>query len=294
MKKYLKDVAVLGCLIVTAATTHKVFAEDVLATDFPSDPPIASLIAKIPGEPIEVRWLPGVKVIRYDESRLELDKTMPAVRAAYDQWCKAKSARILQPRNGNCAPTRKGFGCAVGELQYSGMGSDFERGLFDAARGSGDKVSVMWPKASWLISKNVLFNVFVNKGADEVAVVGGLQRCVTEQSQLLGAMAFVSINENNDLLFLNPGEYEALKQRGAELSKMAADKKRQEEQNQKTQDAAAIAALTPGSRVLHARSGWQGMVIEMKPPLALIQWTKYGSKSTEWNRLDELRMDGRQ
>jgi len=129
----------------------------------------------------------------------------------------------------------------------------------------------------------------LNQGANQISIVGGLQRCVGGQGALLGAMAFVSINDNNDLLFLEPADYDMLARRGAELNKALAEKQQDEVRQKKAQETARIAALSPGNFVVHATAGWRGMIIEMKPPLAQIQWDKFGNKTLEWNRLEELR-----
>lgn len=141
-----------------------VSAEDLSTVVFQADAPLSALLEKIPAEPVSVSWLPsGSQLVRYDEARLDLEKSVPLIRDAYEQWCKARSGRrILQPREHNCAMLRRGLGCAVGELQQPGLGTDFERGLKSAAAGSGDKVEVTWSKASWVISKNTLLNIFVN------------------------------------------------------------------------------------------------------------------------------------
>lgn len=275
--------------IFCAVVSSKGLAEEQPAISFPANPLLSALLEKIPGTPVSVPWLAGTQVIRYDDTRLDMEKTMPSIRDSYEQWCKAKAGKIVQPRNNNCAMLRKGLGCAVGELQQSGLGTDFERGLKNAAIGSGDKVEVAWPKASWVISNNALFNIFLNQGANQISIVGGLQRCVRDRDALIGAMAFVSINDNNDLLFLLPGDYDALAGRGKELNKALAEKQQDEARQKKAQETAKIASLTPGSYVIHAKTGWRGMVIEMKPPLAQIQWDKFGDKTLEWNRLEDLR-----
>ena len=272
-----------------AVVSFQGLAEDRPTISFPADPPLSALLEKIPGTPVSVPWLAGTQVIRYDDTRLDMEKTMPLVRDSYEQWCKAQSGKIVQPRNNNCALLRKGLGCAVGELQQPGLGTDFERGLKSAAIGSGDKVEVAWPKASWVISNNALFNIFLNQGANQISFVGGLQRCVGDRGALIGAMAFVSINDHNDLLFLEPGEYDTLARRGAELNKALVERQQDEARQRKAQETAKIASLTPGSYVIHAKTGWRGMVIEMKPPLAQIQWDKFGDKALEWNRLEDLR-----
>lgn len=264
------------------------------AISFSPESSLSTLLTQIPGGPITVSWLPKVRVVRYDESLFDKNKTMPAVRGLYENWCKARLGRILQPREGNCTFLRNGLGCAVGELQQPGLGTDFERGLKDAAVGSGDVAQVLWPTASWLISENALFNIFANKGANQISIVGGLQRCMADRTRLIGAMAFVSINGNNDLLFLDEPELEMISRRGSELSRVAAEKKKDEIAQKKAEDAAKVAALIPGEYVLHLQKGLRGMVVEMKPPLAQIQWDRgYGSKSVEWNRLDELRPERR-
>lgn len=264
------------------------------AIPFSPESSLSTLLARIPGGPVAVPWLPKVTVVRYDESLFDKDKTIPAVRDLYEQWCKARLGRILQPRDGNCTFLRNGLGCAVGELQQPGLGTDFERGLKDAAAGSGDVAQVLWPTASWLISENVLFNIFANKGANQISIVGGLQRCMADRTRLVGAMAFVSINGNNDLLFLDEREFGMISRRGIELSRLAAEKKKDEIAQKKAEDAAKVAVLAPGEYVLHIQKGQRGMIIEMKPPLAQIQWDRgYGSKSVEWNRLDELRPEKR-
>ena len=283
--------ALLFITMLCAMVSFKVLAEERSAPSFLADPPLSALLEKIPGAPVSVPWLPGAQVIRYDESQLDIEKSMPSTRDAYEQWCKAKAGKIVQPRNNNCALLRKGLGCAVGELQQPGLGTDFERGVKSAATGSGDKVDVAWPKASWVISNNALFNIFLNQGANQISIVGGLQRCVGDRGALIGAMAFVSINGNNDLLFLEAADYDTLVRRGAELNKALAEKQQDEARQKKAQETAKIATLTSGSYVIHSKSGWRGMVIEMKPPLAQIQWDKFGEKTLEWNRLEDLRQD---
>jgi hypothetical protein len=277
--------------IATILVATNVCAEDAQnAKPFFAESTLSSLLERIPNSPVIVSWLPEATVVRYDDSRFDKEKSMPAVRELYEQWCKAKLGKIYQPRNGNCTFLRNGLGCAVGELQQPGLGTDFERGIKDAATGSGDTVQVIWPKASWLVSSNALFNIFLNKGANQISIVGGLQRCMDERNKLLNAMAFVSINDSNNLVFLDEAGYEGLSKRGAELSKAAAEKKKEEAAQQKALAVAKTASLNPGEYVVHLRNGQRGMVIEIKPPLAQIQWDKgYGAKSVEWNRLDELR-----
>lgn len=230
-----------------------------------------------------IPWLPDTTVHRYDTSRFDKDKSMLSVHKLFGEWCKAKSGKIFQPRENNCAFLKNGFGCAVGELQYPGLNSDFERGLKSTAGASGDSVQVGWPKAAWLVSEKVLFNMFANKGPNEVAVVGGLQRCMVDRNRLVSAMAFVSINGNNDLLFLDERGYDAIAMRGVENRKEETAKK-------KAQEAARVAALNAGDYVTHVQTGQRGMVVEMKPPLAQIQWDKGSrTKSVEWNRLEDLK-----
>ena len=260
------------------------------AKPFSADSTLASLLEKIPSSPVVASWLPQATVVRYDDDRFDKEKSMPAVRELYEQWCKAKFGKIYQPRDGNCTFLRNGLGCAVGELQQPGLGSDFERGLKDAAAGSGDTVQVTWPKASWLVSKNSLFNIFLNNGVNQVSIVGGLQRCMDDRKKLINAMAFVSINDSNNLVFLEDAGYEGISTRGAELSKAAAEKKKEEAAQTKALVVAKTASLNPGEYVIRIQNGQRGMVVEMKPPLAQIQWDKgYGVKTVEWNRLEELR-----
>ena len=149
-----------------------------------------------------------------------------------------------------------------------------ELGLKDAANESGDVVQVLWPTASWLISENTIFNIFANKGANQISIVGGLQRCVVERTRLIGAMAFVSINGHNDLLFLDEREFGTISRRGIELSRLAVVKKKDEITQKKEADAAKVAVLEPGEYVVHVQKGLRGMVVEMKPPLAQIQWDR--------------------
>lgn len=260
------------------------------AKPFSAESTLSSLLEKIPSSPVVVSWLPEATVVRYDDSQFDKEKSMPAVRELYEQWCKAKLGKIYQPRDGNCTFLRNGLGCAVGELQQPGLGTDFERGVKDAAAGSGDTVQVTWPKASWLVSSNALFNIFLNKDANRISIVGGLQRCMNERNKLIAAMAFVSINDSNNLVFLEEAGYEGLSKRGSELSKAAAEKKKEDAAQKKALVAAKTASLNPGEYVIRVQNGQRGMVIEMKPPLAQIQWDKgYGVKSVEWNRLDEFR-----
>ena len=261
---------------------------------FSPESSLSTLLERIPGEPIAVSWLPNMSVVRYDESQFDQGKTMPAIRDLYEKWCKAKLGRILQPRERNCTFLRNGLGCAVGELQQPGLGTDFERGLKDAANESGDVVQVLWPTASWLISENTMFNIFANKGANQISIVGGLQRCMADRARLIGAMAFVSINGHNDLLFLDEREFGTISRRGIELSRLAAEKKKDGIAQKKAEDAAKVAMLAPGEYVVHLQKGMRGMIVEMKPPLAQIQWERgYGIKSVEWSRLDELRPEKR-
>ena len=251
---------------------------------------IAELIELIPGGSKSVPWLPDVMIRRHDASRFNEDKTMVEVHRLFGQWCKARSGKILQPRENNCAFLKNSLGCAVGELQYPGIGSDFERGIKDAATASGDSVNVGWPKAAWLLSENTLFNIFANKGANQVSIVGGLQRCMADRSTLINAMAFVSINGNNDLLFLDGRGYDVIARRGAELSKLAAERKKEEAARKKAQETARVAALKSGDYVIHATKGWRGLIVEMKTALAQVQWDKgFGEKSVEWHRLEELK-----
>lgn len=281
MKK--KVFAVVGLLTITG-----VWADDTRETaSFSEVSTLASLLERIPGTQVSTAWLPDATLYRYDAARFDKDKSMADVHRLFGQWCKAKSGRIFQPRENNCTFLKNGLGCAVGELQYPGLGSNFERGFKDAA---GDSAQVGWPKASWLISENVLFNIFANKGANQVSIVGGLQRCMADRNKLVSAMAFVSIDGNNDLLFLDEPGYDAIAKRGAELSKQAADKKKEESAQKKAQESARVAALNIGDYVIHQKNGLRGMILEMKPPLGQIQWDKgYGTRSVEWNRLDELR-----
>lgn len=283
-----KALAIASLLVVTNAC-----AEDSQnAKPFSAESTLSSLLEKIPSSPVAVSWLPEATVVRYDDSRFDKEKSMPAVRELYEQWCKAKLGKIYQPREGNCTFLRNGLGCAVGELQQPGLGTDFERGVKDAATGSGDTVQVTWPKASWLVSSNALFNIFLNKGANQISIVGGLQRCMDERDKLITAMAFASINDSNNLIFLDEARYEGLSKRGAELSKAAAEKKKEEAAQKKALVVAKTASLSPGEYVIRIQNGQRGMVIEMKPPLAQIQWDKgYGVKSVEWNRLEELRAE---
>lgn len=281
-----KALAIASLLVVINACAE----ESQNAKPFSADSTLSNLLETIPSSPVVVSWLPEATVVRYDDSRFDKENSMPAVRELYEQWCKAKLGKIYQPRNGNCTFLRNGLGCAVGELQQPGLGTDFERGIKDAATGSGDRVQVIWPKASWLISSNALFNIFLNKGANQISIVGGLQRCMDERNKLLNAMAFVSINDSNNLVFLDEAGYEGLSKRGAELSKAAAEKMKEEAAQQKALAVTKTASLNPGEYVVHLRNGQRGMVVEMKPPLAQIQWDKgYGAKSVEWSRLDELR-----
>jgi hypothetical protein len=281
-----KAIAIASLLVVINACAE----ESQNAKLFSAESTLSNLLENIPSSPMVVSWLPEATVVRYDDGRFDKDKTMPAVRELYEQWCKAKLGKIYQPRDGNCTFLRKGLGCAVGELQQPGLGTDFERGIRDAAAGSGDTVQVSWPKASWLVSSNALFNIFLNKGADQISIVGGLQRCIDERNRLLSAMAFVSINDGNNLVFLEDAGYEGLSKRGAELAKAAAEKKKEEAAQKKALLVAKTASLSPGEYVIRVQNGQRGMVVEMKPPLAQIQWDKgYGAKSVEWNRLDELR-----
>lgn len=281
-----KAFALAGLLVATG-----IWAADAQDTvPFSPESTLSTLLEQIPGSQVTVPWLPDATLIRYDDKRFDKDKAMPTVRAVFEQWCKAKAGKILQPRDGNCTFLRNGLACAVGELQQPGLGTNFERGMKDAAAGSGNSIEVTWPKASWLISENVFFNIFANKGANQVSIVGGLQRCMVERNRLLRVMAFVSIDGNNDLLFLDEQGYDAIAKRGAELSKQAADKKKEEASQKKAQDTARVAALNIGDYVIHLRNGLRGMILEMKPPLAQIQWDKgYGARSVEWNRFDELR-----
>lgn len=278
-----KALALAGLLVATG-----IWAADTQdAVPFSPESTLSSLLERIPGNPVAIPWLPDATLYRYDAARFDKDKSMADAHRLFGQWCKAKFGRIFQPRENNCTFLKNSLGCAIGELQYPGLGSNFERGFKDAA---GDSAQVGWPKASWLISENVLFNIFANKGANQVSIVGGLQRCMVERNKLLSAMAFVSIDGNNDLLFLDELGYDAIAKRGAELSKQAADKKKEESSLKKAQETARVAALNVGDYVIHLRNGLRGMILEMKPPLAQIQWDKgYGAKSVEWNRLDELR-----
>ncbi|TXI77979.1 MAG: hypothetical protein E6Q42_04040 [Dechloromonas sp.] len=284
MKK--KFFAVVGLLAMTV-----VWAEDAReAASFSETSTLATLLERIPGTLGTVSWLPDVTLHRYDAARFDKDKSMVDVHRLFGQWCKAKSGRIFQPRENNCTFLKNGLGCAVGELQYPGLGSDFERGLKDAAGPAGETVQVGWPRAAWLISENVLFNIFANKGANQVSIVGGLQRCVADRNKLVNAMAFVSIDGNNDLLFFDDHGYAAIAKRGAELSKQVADKKKEEAAQKRAQETASVAALNAGDYVIHLKNGQRGMIVEMKPPLAQIQWDKgYGAKAVEWNRLEELK-----
>lgn len=278
-----KALALAGLLVATG-----IWAADTQdAVPFSPESTLSSLLERIPGNPVAIPWLPDATLYRYDAARFDKDKSMADVHRLFGQWCKAKSGRIFQPRENNCTFLKNSLGCAVGELQYPGLGSNFERGFKDTA---GDSAQVGWPKASWLISENVLFNIFANKGANQVSIVGGLQRCMVERNKLLSAMAFISIDGNHDLLFLDEPGYDAIAKRGAELSKQAADKKKEESAQRKAQETARVAALSTGDYVIHQKNGLRGMILEMKPPLAQIQWDKgYGTRSVEWNRLDELR-----
>lgn len=284
MKK--KILAIVGLLAITAVWAEG--AQD--DASFSEASTLTNLLERIPGTPEPTSWLPDATLYRYDAARFDKDKSMLEVHGLFGQWCKAKSGRIFQPRENNCMFLKNALGCAVGELQYPGLGSDFERGFKDSAGASGDTVQVGWPKATWLISKNMLFNIFANKGANEVSIVGGLQRCMVDRNRLVRAMAFVSIDGNNDLLFLDERGYDAIAKRGAELLKLAADKRKEEAAQKKIQETSSVAALSAGDYVINLKNGLRGMIVEMKPPLAQIQWDQgYGSKSIEWNRLEELR-----
>lgn len=234
-----KALAIASLLVVINACAE----ESQNAKPFSAESTLSSMLEKIPSSPVVVSWLPEATVVRYDDSRFDKDKTMPSVRELYEQWCKAKLGKIYQPRNGNCTFLRNGLGCAIGELQQRGLGTDFERGIKDAATGSGDTVQVIWPKASWLVSSNALFNIFLNKGANQISIVGGLQRCMDERNKLLNAMAFVSINDGNNLVFLDEAGYEGLSKRGAELSKAEVEKKKEEAALQKALAVAKTASL---------------------------------------------------
>ncbi len=285
----IKKMLALSCLLAFSAAWAE-DAKDALA--FTEASPLSTLIERIPGIPLTLPWLPVATVHRYDATRFNDEKSMLEVHQLYGQWCKAQSGRILQPRDSNCTILRNRYACAVGELQYPGLNSDFELGFKDAASAATQNVRVGWPNAVWLVSENVIFNLFVNKGANEVSIVGGLQRCMIERKKFVSAMAFVSIDGNHDLLFFNEQGYDAITRRGAELSKLAADKKMEEARRKKEQETARLAALGAGDAVIHLKTGLRGMIIEMKPPLAQIQWDKgFGSKSVEWNRLEELSPD---
>lgn len=287
MKK--KVLAVVGLLALTIASAQDATRDAASISDAST---LTTILEQIPGEPIPISWLADAVVYRYDVARFDKDKSMLDVHRIFDQWCKARSGAIVQPRENNCALLRNGLGCAVGELQYPGLGNDFERGLKDAAGTSGDAVQVGWPRATWVISNNALFNIFVNKGTNQISIVGGLQRCVIDRNKLVSAMAFISINGKNDLLFMDEHGYDAIAKRGAELSKQAADNKKEEVAQKKMHEAARVVALGAGDYVINLKNGLRGMIVEMKPPLAQIQWDKgYGSKSVEWNRLEDLGPD---
>ncbi len=282
-----KKILALSCLL--AVTTA--WADDAQeAPAFSEASTLSALIERIPGASVTIPWLPETIVHRYDSTRFDADKSMVDVHHLYGQWCKAKSGKILQPRDHNCTFLKSSLGCAVGELQYPGLNSDFERGFKDAASASGTRVQTGWEGAAWLLSRNVVMNLLFNsKGPQQAAIVGGLQRCIDERNALVTAMAFVSIDGNHDLLFLDERGYEAIARRGAELSKLAAEKKKEEAAQKKAQDVAKVAALGAGDIVIHLKDRRRGMVVEMKPPLAQIQWDRgYGTKTVEWNRLEEL------
>lgn len=131
-----KVLAIASLLVVINACAE----ESQNAKPFLAESTLSNLLEKIPSSPMVVSWLPEATVVRYNDSRFDKEKSMPAVRELYEQWCKAKLGKIYQPRNGNCTFLRNGLGCAVGELQQIGLGTDFERGIKDAATGSGDTV----------------------------------------------------------------------------------------------------------------------------------------------------------
>lgn len=283
----MKKALALSCMLTIATAWAEETRELPAFTETSS---ITMLLERIPGAPVSVSWAPDQTFHRYDAARFDKEKSMADVHQLYGEWCKAKSGKIYQPRDNNCTLLRSSLGCAVGELQYPGLNSDFERGLKDAASTSGVPVQIGWEGASWLLSRNVLMNLlFSNKGPNQVAIVGGLQRCMDERRNLISAMAFVSIDGNYDLLFLDERGYDVIARRGAELSKLAADRKKEEAAQKKAQDTARVAALNAGDYVTHLKNGQRGMIVEMKPPLAQIQWDKgYGTKVIEWNRLEEL------
>ena len=111
---------------------------------------------------------------------------------------------------------------------------------------------------------------------------------------MIGAMAFVSINGNNDLLFLDEREFGTISRRGIALSRLAVEKRKDQTAQKKAEDVAKVALLAPGEYVVHIQKGQRGIVVEIKPPLAQVQWDRgYGTKAVEWSRLEELRPEKR-
>lgn len=274
------------CLAATACTTTG-------ATKTPSTTPIAKPLTDM-GTVSTVPWLPGATVTRFEDADFGTEDTpMAVIRREFEAQCKTSGGKIHQPRQHNCWPMRSTMGCAVGELQINGLGSEFELGLKDAARASGDRVQVMWEGADITVSKKLLYNIFFNKGGREIAIVGGLQRCQDADGKLLKALAFASINGNKDVITMTPEAYANIVARGAQFVKARAEAKQAQTAAKEASEAAAqaswAASLKTGDVVRHAKTRDKGMVIEIKPPLAQIQWDeRYGGKRLEWTKTEEL------
>ena len=264
------------------------FAEDQSTTpSFEPSAPLDSFMHALPGESTMPEWLPGATLFRMSREQFSKDTSMPRTREIFDKWCQAQNARIVQPQRDNCRPLRKGLGCAVGELEYNGSRSPLELGLKDLAKKQDIALRIGWLDASGVVSNNTLKNFLTRTGFDEISIVGGLQRCVRD-NRLLSAMVFVSIGESMNLLLMPEDTYRNVMGIGAAIQ--TADGERQRAENDRKQ-AEFSDSLKAGDTVRQKVSLLQGMIIEVRIPLVLVQWTSrttYGPKVTEWVKLDEL------
>lgn len=254
---------------------------------FTQQTPISALIEAIPGDTIEIPWLTGV-VVRRHAVNIE-DNTMANIRSMFANWCTAQSASILQPREHNCALLPRGYlGCAKGELLW-GSSKDIAVGLAQKAKSNNVAFQIGWPNASSLISDNLLGNILFNK--KEKSIVGELQRCIKNDNQIVAAMIFASIDRNNDLLIMNNEGFSAISTIGKEQNLALAESKRLAEEQKNAARKSALEAMKPGDSVVSKQATWKkGMVIEMKPPLAQVQWEGQYSNGaiTEWVKIVDL------
>ena len=270
---------ILFAAIFVLAVIAKVHAA-VPDLQFSPEASLATVVEVMPGNLYQIPWLGEVHAKRM-EKPIE-DNTMPSTREVFERWCKAKGANILQPRRNNCVPLNGGYlGCAVGELLRFGE-SDIKVGLRQLAKNNNSAFQSGWRNASWIISNNVVGAILFN--SKEKSIVGELQRCVRSDNSIVAAMIYASIDSSDYLLFLTDERLSEIsgigKQSKIEMLEKAAEKKR-----------AQLDALKPGDTVILKEDiASRGMVIEMPPPLAQIQWkTRFESGiKVEWVRIDEL------